>query len=73
MDVSRIFSLWTESNVNSVSGAPTTNGVPAQIKEEDEEVDEQPAAKRKRGQSKKEAKSSQKPKEEIKSEGNSFS
>lgn len=51
-----------------MSDAPAKNGGPAQIKEEEEEVDEQPAAKRKRGQTKKEAKS----KEEVKSEGNIF-
>lgn len=57
-----------ESDVSDVSDAPAKNGGPAQIKEEEEEVDEQPAAKRKRGQSKKETKSKEKPKEEIKSE-----
>lgn len=51
-----------------MSDAPAKNGGPAQIKEEEEEVDQQPAAKRKRGQSKKETKS----KEEIKSEGKRF-
>lgn len=52
-----------------MSDAPAKNGGPAEIKEE---VDEQPAAKRKLGQSKKETKSKEKPKEEIKSEGNRF-
>lgn len=63
------FSFWTEIDV---SDAPAKNGGPAEIKEEEKEVDEQPAAKRKRGQSKKETKSKEKPKEEIKSEGNRF-
>lgn len=58
-------SFCTESDV---SDAPAKNGGPAQIKEEEEEVDEQPAAKRKRGESKKETKS----KEEVKSEGKRF-
>lgn len=55
----------TESDAGD---APAKNGGPTQIKEEEEEMDEQPAAKRKRGQSKKETKA----KVEVKSEGNRF-
>lgn len=56
--------------MNDASDLTAHNGRPVQVKEEEEETKEQPAAKRRRGQSKSQIKSEEMPKEEIKSEGN---
>lgn len=61
--------LCSESS-NDAGDATPQNGGPVQVKEEEEETEKPPAAKRKRGQSKSQTKTEEKPKEEIKTEGN---
>lgn len=56
--------------MNHASDLASDNGRPVQVKGEEEEMKEQPAAKRKRGQSKSQTKSEEMPQQEIKSEGN---
>lgn len=56
--------------MNDASDLASDNGSPVQVKGEEEELKEQPAAKRKRGQSKSQTKSEEMPQQEIKSEGN---
>lgn len=51
---------------NDACDLTAQNGKPVQVKEEEEETQEQPAAKRKRGQSKRQTKTEVTPKEEIK-------
>ncbi|XP_068998350.1 poly [ADP-ribose] polymerase 2 [Embiotoca jacksoni] len=54
--------------LNEAGDMMTHHGKPVQVKEEEEETAEQPAAKRKRGRSKSQTKTEAKPEEEIKSE-----
>ncbi|XP_035527134.1 poly [ADP-ribose] polymerase 2 [Morone saxatilis] len=53
---------------NDAGDSAAYNGRPVDVKEEEEETKEQPAAKRKRGQSKSQTKTEAMPKKEIKSE-----
>uniref|UniRef100_A0A3B3TX57 Uncharacterized protein n=1 Tax=Poecilia latipinna TaxID=48699 RepID=A0A3B3TX57_9TELE len=55
-------------SLNEAGDVAAENGDSVQIKEEEEETAEQPAAKRRRGQSKSAAKTKDMPKEEIKTE-----
>lgn len=66
---SSVVVLCSESS-NDTSDLTTHNGRPGQVKEEEEETKEQPAAKRKRGQSKSQTKSEDTPQQEVNSEGN---
>lgn len=55
--------------LNVAGDSATQNATPVQLKEEEDEAEKQPAAKRKRAQSKSQAKTEKMPKEEIKSDG----
>ncbi|XP_041805521.1 poly [ADP-ribose] polymerase 2 isoform X2 [Chelmon rostratus] len=55
-------------SLSDAGESTANNGTPVQVKEEEEEVKEQPAAKRKRGQNKSQTKIEEMPKEETKNE-----
>lgn len=63
------FILCPES-LNDAGDSTAHNGGPVLVKEEGEEMEEQPAAKRRRGKSKSQTKTEEMLKEEVKNEGN---
>lgn len=61
--------FFCSESLSDAGESTANNGTPVQVKEEEEEVKEQPAAKRKRGQNKSQTKIEEMPKEETKNEG----